>query len=158
MDSLLGWDARPTQKQLRRDYRQEGRRRKRRAGGVAYRLLRQLADSDSVTRRGHISRTSKVLRLRTGPHTEGTGPPGFLGTCIALRSVFGQPMEFGGASHALPDRRRAARQREGQSPEPRSNDIYREAFNSAWQEYQDASKRRGNESLEEVAHKVAWRR
>ena len=31
-----------------------------------------------------------------------------------------------------------------------------DSFNSAWQEYQDASKRRGNESLEEVAHKVAW--
>ena len=39
---------------------------------------------------------------------------------------------------------------------PHAQDIYREAFNSAWQEYQDASKRRGNESLEEVAHKVAW--
>jgi cation transport regulator len=38
---------------------------------------------------------------------------------------------------------------------PHAQDIYREAFNSAWQEYQDASKRRGNESLEEVAHKVA---
>jgi cation transport regulator len=34
--------------------------------------------------------------------------------------------------------------------------IYREAFDSAWQEYQDPSKRRGDESLEEVAHKVAW--
>ena len=33
---------------------------------------------------------------------------------------------------------------------------YREAFNRAWQEYQGASKRRGNELLEEVAHKVAW--
>ena len=28
--------------------------------------------------------------------------------------------------------------------------------NSAWEEYEDASKRRGNESREEVAHKVAW--
>jgi cation transport regulator len=37
-----------------------------------------------------------------------------------------------------------------------SQDIYREAFNSAWQDYQDPAKRRGNESLEEVAHKVAW--
>jgi cation transport regulator len=37
-----------------------------------------------------------------------------------------------------------------------AQDIYREAFDSAWQEYQDPSKRRGNESLEEVAHKVAW--
>lgn len=35
-------------------------------------------------------------------------------------------------------------------------DIYREAFNSAWEEYADPSERRGNESREEVAHKVAW--
>ena len=32
----------------------------------------------------------------------------------------------------------------------------REAFDNAWQEYSDPSKRRGSESLEEVAHKVAW--
>jgi cation transport regulator len=37
-----------------------------------------------------------------------------------------------------------------------AQDIYREAFDRAWQEYQDPAKRRGNESLEEVAHKVAW--
>ena len=37
-----------------------------------------------------------------------------------------------------------------------AQDIYREAFDHAWQEYQDPAKRRGNESLEEVAHKVAW--
>ena len=35
-------------------------------------------------------------------------------------------------------------------------DIYREAFNSAWEEYKDPSERRGNESREEVSHKVAW--
>jgi cation transport regulator len=35
-------------------------------------------------------------------------------------------------------------------------DIYRKAFNSAWAEYADASKRRGSESQEEAAHKVAW--
>jgi cation transport regulator len=35
-------------------------------------------------------------------------------------------------------------------------DIYREAFNSAWEEYKDPSQRRGNESREEVSHKVAW--
>jgi cation transport regulator len=34
--------------------------------------------------------------------------------------------------------------------------IYREAFDSAWDEYADPSKRRGAESREEVAHKVAW--
>jgi cation transport regulator len=37
-----------------------------------------------------------------------------------------------------------------------AQDIYREAFDSAWKEYADASKRRGQESREEVAHKVAW--
>jgi cation transport regulator len=37
-----------------------------------------------------------------------------------------------------------------------AQDIYREAFDNAWDEYSDPSKRRGNESLEEVAHKVAW--
>ena len=37
-----------------------------------------------------------------------------------------------------------------------AQDIYREAFGHAWQEYQDPGKRRGNESLEEVAQKVAW--
>ena len=37
-----------------------------------------------------------------------------------------------------------------------AQDIYREAFDNAWQEYSDPSKRRGTESLEEVAHKVAW--
>ena len=35
-------------------------------------------------------------------------------------------------------------------------DIYREAFNNAWQEYKDPSERRGSESREEVSHKVAW--
>ncbi len=35
-------------------------------------------------------------------------------------------------------------------------DIYREAFNNAWKEYKDPSERRGNESREEVSHKVAW--
>lgn len=34
--------------------------------------------------------------------------------------------------------------------------IYREAFNHAYDEYKDASKRRTDESQEEVAHKVAW--
>ncbi len=34
--------------------------------------------------------------------------------------------------------------------------IYLEAFNSAWDEYDTARERRGNESREEAAHKVAW--
>lgn len=34
--------------------------------------------------------------------------------------------------------------------------IFKEAFNSAWDEYADPDKRRGHESQEEVAFKVAW--
>ncbi|MDO1527910.1 putative cation transport regulator ChaB [Fulvimonas sp. R45] len=37
-----------------------------------------------------------------------------------------------------------------------AQDIYKEAFNHAWDEYADADKRRGDESREETAHKVAW--
>ena len=42
------------------------------------------------------------------------------------------------------------------SVKDKAQDIYSEAFNSAWEGYKDVSKRRGNESREEVAHKVAW--
>ncbi|HKK15155.1 MAG TPA: ChaB family protein [Gammaproteobacteria bacterium] len=34
--------------------------------------------------------------------------------------------------------------------------IYRKAFNSAWDEYREAGKRRGSASREETAHRVAW--
>lgn len=37
-----------------------------------------------------------------------------------------------------------------------AQEIYKEAYNSAWQEYADPDKRRGDASREEVAHKVAW--
>lgn len=37
-----------------------------------------------------------------------------------------------------------------------AQEIYKEAFNHAWDEYADDDKRRGDESREEVAHKVAW--
>lgn len=37
-----------------------------------------------------------------------------------------------------------------------AQDIYREAFNHAWDEYQDKASRRTEESREEVSHKVAW--
>ena len=37
-----------------------------------------------------------------------------------------------------------------------AQDIYREAFNHAWDQYKDKSERRGDESREETAHKVAW--
>lgn len=35
-------------------------------------------------------------------------------------------------------------------------EIYKEAFNSAWDEYEDPDDRRGDASREETAHKVAW--
>lgn len=37
-----------------------------------------------------------------------------------------------------------------------AQEIYKEAFNNAWDEYADRDERRGDESREEVAHKVAW--
>lgn len=37
-----------------------------------------------------------------------------------------------------------------------AQEIYFEAFNSAYNEYKDEADRRGNDSREEVAHKVAW--
>jgi cation transport regulator len=37
-----------------------------------------------------------------------------------------------------------------------AQEIYQAAFNSAWNQYQDEEDRRGDESREEVAHKVAW--
>ncbi len=38
-----------------------------------------------------------------------------------------------------------------------AQDIYREAFNHAWNQYKDPSKRRDpSSSREEVCHRVAW--
>lgn len=37
-----------------------------------------------------------------------------------------------------------------------AQDIYQQAFNSAWEQYKDEQDRRSDESQEEVAHKVAW--
>jgi cation transport regulator len=37
-----------------------------------------------------------------------------------------------------------------------AQDIYREAFNSAWEQYDQPEERRGDASREETAHKVAW--
>lgn len=37
-----------------------------------------------------------------------------------------------------------------------AQDIYRAAYNHAWDEYAEAKDRRGHESREEVSHKVAW--
>ncbi|MBM9514049.1 ChaB family protein [Desulfogranum marinum] len=37
-----------------------------------------------------------------------------------------------------------------------AQDIYRAAFNSAWEQYKEKDARQGEDSREEVAHKVAW--
>jgi len=37
-----------------------------------------------------------------------------------------------------------------------AQDIYKEAFNSAFDEYADPNERRDESSREETAHKVAW--
>jgi cation transport regulator len=37
-----------------------------------------------------------------------------------------------------------------------AQEIYRAAFNNAWDEYKDPEERRGDASREETAHKVAW--
>ena len=37
-----------------------------------------------------------------------------------------------------------------------AREIYRKAFNSAWEQYADPAKRRGKVSREETAHRVAW--
>ncbi len=37
-----------------------------------------------------------------------------------------------------------------------AQEIYKEAFNSAWREYKDPEDRRDDASREEVAHRVAW--
>lgn len=37
-----------------------------------------------------------------------------------------------------------------------AQEIYKEAFNNAYDEYKDPKKRRDGDDHEEVAHKVAW--
>lgn len=37
-----------------------------------------------------------------------------------------------------------------------AQDIYKEAFNSAYEEYKDSKDRKDDASREETAHKVAW--
>ncbi|MCF7221138.1 putative cation transport regulator ChaB [Marilutibacter chinensis] len=37
-----------------------------------------------------------------------------------------------------------------------AQEIYKEAYNSAWKEYKDPDDRRGDASREETAHRVAW--
>lgn len=37
-----------------------------------------------------------------------------------------------------------------------AQDIYKEAYNSAWDQYDDPDDRRGDAGREETAHRVAW--
>lgn len=37
-----------------------------------------------------------------------------------------------------------------------AQDIYKEAFNSAWEQYDEPGERRDDASREETAHRVAW--
>ena len=37
-----------------------------------------------------------------------------------------------------------------------AQEIYKEAYNSAWDHYDDPKDRRGDQSREEIAHKIAW--
>jgi len=37
-----------------------------------------------------------------------------------------------------------------------AQEIYKSAYNSAWDQYDEPSERRGDASREETAHKVAW--
>ena len=37
-----------------------------------------------------------------------------------------------------------------------AQDIYMNAYNSAWEQYKDPDDRRGGASREETSHKVAW--
>lgn len=37
-----------------------------------------------------------------------------------------------------------------------AQDIFKEAFNSAYDQYKDSDERRGDDSREDVARKVAW--
>lgn len=37
-----------------------------------------------------------------------------------------------------------------------AQEIYQAAFNNAWEHYSDAEDRKGDDSRETVAHKVAW--
>ena len=39
---------------------------------------------------------------------------------------------------------------------PHAQDIYKEAYNSAWEQYSDPEDRQGDSGREETAHAVAW--
>jgi len=68
--------------------------------------------------------------------------------CEGRQAVEKTTMPYRNISH-LPDSVTDNVPRHGQ-------EIYKEAFNSALDEYQDPDDRRGDASFEETAHKVAW--
>ena len=37
-----------------------------------------------------------------------------------------------------------------------AQEIYKEAYNNAWEQYKDPDERRGDATREETAHRVAW--
>lgn len=37
-----------------------------------------------------------------------------------------------------------------------AQEIYKEAYNNAWEQYKDPKERKGKATREEVSHKVAW--
>lgn len=37
-----------------------------------------------------------------------------------------------------------------------AQEIYKEVYNSAWEQYKNSEDRRGDDSREEVSHQVAW--
>lgn len=39
---------------------------------------------------------------------------------------------------------------------PHAQEIYKEAYNNAYEQYKDPDKRREDDDREETAHKVAW--
>lgn len=38
----------------------------------------------------------------------------------------------------------------------KAQEIYMKAYNSAWEQYKDPDDRKGDDSREEISHKVAW--
>ena len=39
---------------------------------------------------------------------------------------------------------------------PHAQEIFKESFNNAWEQYKDPASRRGDESRENTARRVAW--
>lgn len=60
-----------------------------------------------------------------------------------------------GVNDAVQNEKRSAGKRKARAS-VHAQDIYKEAFNSAWDQYKDKDDRRDDASREETAHKVAW--